>query len=42
MIAILLAQWVILEKLTFDKVPAMLKSQVKDILIDKGVGYLAK
>ena len=42
MIAILLAQWIILDKLTFDKVPTMLKQQVKDILIDKGVGYLAK
>lgn len=42
MMAMLMAQRVILEKMTFAEVPASLQLQVKGILIDSGMGYLAE
>jgi hypothetical protein len=40
--ALLFAQRIILGKSTFAQVPALLKEQVREILIDSGVGYLAE
>lgn len=40
MMAMFLAQRIILGKLTFDKVPAKLKTQVREILIDSGLPEL--
>ncbi|MDN7241201.1 hypothetical protein QWY14_05330 [Planococcus sp. N028] len=42
MMAMLMAQRVILEKMNFAEVPASLQPQVKEILIDSGMGYLAE
>lgn len=42
MIAILLAQRVILEKMTFQEVPTVLQPAVKDVLIESGLGFLAE
>lgn len=41
MMALLLAQRVILDKLTFDAVPSTLKPQVLEHLKDSGVEFLA-
>ncbi|MER2030929.1 MAG: hypothetical protein ABS903_17335 [Solibacillus sp.] len=41
MMALLLAQRVILDKLTFDAVPSTLKPQVYEHLKDSGVEFLA-
>jgi hypothetical protein len=40
--ALLFAQRIILGKSIFAQVPALLKEQVREILIDSGVGYLAE
>lgn len=42
MMAMLLAQRIILGKLTFAEVPESLKPQVKEILVDSGVPELAE
>ncbi|WP_170145288.1 hypothetical protein [Ammoniphilus oxalaticus] len=42
MIALLLAQRVILDKLGFEDVPPVLKPQVYDYLLDSGVEFLAR
>ncbi|RLJ90112.1 MULTISPECIES: CD1375 family protein [Planococcus] len=42
MMAMLMAQRVILEKMTFAEVPAMLQPQVKEILVDSGMGFMAE
>ena len=42
MIAILLAQRVILGKMTFQEVPTVLQPAVKDVLIESGLGFLAE
>lgn len=42
MMAMLMAQRVILEKMTFAEVPKLLKPQVKEILIESGMGFLAE
>lgn len=42
MMAMLMAQRVILEKMTFGEVPSSLQPQVKEILVDSGMGYLAE
>jgi hypothetical protein len=42
LMAMLFAQRIILGKSTFAQVPALLKEQVREILIDSGVGYLAE
>lgn len=36
MIAMLWAQWIMLDKKTYDRVPRLLKAKVKEILIDSG------
>ncbi|WP_170145422.1 hypothetical protein [Ammoniphilus oxalaticus] len=41
MMALLLAQRVILDKLDFEDVPPVLKPQVYDYLLDSGVEFLA-
>lgn len=41
MMALLLAQRVILGKLEFEAVPSSLKPQVYEHLVDSGVGFLA-
>lgn len=41
MVALLLAQRVILEKMTFEEVPSSLKDQVYYHLLDSGVEFLA-
>lgn len=41
MMALLLAQRIILEKLTFEQVPSSLKAQVYEILKESGVESLA-
>lgn len=41
MMALLLAQRIILDKLDFEQVPSTLKSQVYEILDESGVGFLA-
>lgn len=42
MMAMLMAQRVILGKMAFQDVPVSLQPQVKEILIDSGVGELAE
>jgi hypothetical protein len=42
MMAMLFAQRIILGKSTFAQVPALLKEQVKEILVDSGMGFLAE
>ena len=41
MMAMLWAQQIMLGKKTFEQVPRLLKKQVKDILVDSGMGELA-
>ena len=41
MMAMLWAQQIMLGKKTFEQVPRLLKEQVKDILVDSGMGELA-
>lgn len=41
MIAMFLAQRIILGKLTFAEVPEVLKPEVKQILVESGMEYLA-
>ena len=41
MIAMLWAQWIMLEKKTYAQVPRLLKDKVKEILEDSGMGELA-
>lgn len=41
MMALLLAQRIILGKLTFKEVPSSLKDQVRDILVESGLEFLA-
>lgn len=36
MVAMLWAQWIMLGKKTYDRVPRLLKAKVKEILIDSG------
>lgn len=36
MVAMLWAQWIMLDKKKFDQVPRLLKDKVKEILIDSG------
>jgi hypothetical protein len=40
MIAMLWAQWIMLEKKTYAQVPRLLKDKVKEILIDSGMEEL--
>ena len=40
MVAIFLSQRIILGKLRYDEVPEVLKSQVKDILVESGLEFL--
>lgn len=42
MMSMLMAQRVILEKMTFAEVPSSLQPQVKEILVDSGMGFLAE
>lgn len=42
MMAMFFAQRVILEKTAFKDVPSTLKAQVKEILEDSGLGFLAE
>ena len=42
MMAMLMAQRVILEKMTFEEVPSTLQPAVKEILVDSGLGFLAE
>lgn len=42
MMAMLMAQRVILEKMTFEEVPRTLKEATKEILVECGMGYLAE
>lgn len=42
MMAMLLAQRVILGKMTFAEVPEVLQPAVKEILVDSGLGFLAE
>ena len=42
MMALLLAQRIILEKLTFAQVPSSLQPAVKEILVESGVPELAE
>lgn len=42
MMAMLMAQRVILEKMTFAEVPKSLKPATKEILIESGMGFLAE
>ena len=42
MMAMLMAQRVILEKMTFAQVPSTLQPAVKEILVDSGLGFLAE
>lgn len=41
MIAMLWAQWIMLDKRTFAQTPPKLKEQVREILIDSGMESLA-
>lgn len=41
MMALLIAQRVILERMTFEEVPTLLKEPVKEVLEECGMGYLA-
>lgn len=40
MVAIFLSQRIILGKLRYSEVPEVLKSQVKNILVESGLGFL--
>ena len=40
MIAMLWAQWIMLEKKTYAQIPRLLKDKVKEILIDSGMEEL--
>lgn len=40
MIAMFLAQRIILSKLTFAEVPEVLKAEVKQVLVESGMGFL--
>lgn len=40
MMAMLWAQQIMLEKKTYDKVPRLLKEQVKEVLLDSGMEEL--
>ena len=42
MMAMLMAQRVILEKMTFSQVPSTLQPAVREILIDSGLEFLAE
>lgn len=42
MMAILLAQRVILGKMTFTEVPKVLQPAVKEVLVESGLGFLAE
>lgn len=42
MMAVLLAQRVILGKMTFTEVPEVLQPAVKEVLVDSGLGFLAE
>ena len=42
MMAILLAQRVILGKMTFAEVPEVLQPAVREVLVDSGLGFLAE
>lgn len=42
MIAMFLAQRIILSKLTFTEVPEVLKAEVKQVLVESGMGFLAR
>lgn len=42
MMAMLMAQRVILEKMTFAEVPRTLKEATKEILVECGMGFLAE
>ena len=42
MMAMLLAQRVILGKMTFAEIPEVLQPAVKEVLVDSGLGFLAK
>lgn len=38
--SLLMAQRVILDKMTFDEVPSTLQPAVEEILVDSGLGFL--
>lgn len=42
MLAMLFAEYIMKDKQTFENVPELLKPQVKQILIDQGLGHLAE
>lgn len=42
MMAMLMAQRVILGKMTFSEVPSTLQPAVKEILVESGLGFLAE
>ena len=42
MMAILLAQRVILGKMTFEEIPEVLQPAVKEVLVESGLGRLAE
>lgn len=42
MMAMLLAQRVVLGKMTFAEVPEVLQPAVKEVLVDSGLGFLAE
>ena len=42
MMAILLAQRVILGKMTFEEIPEVLQPKVKEVLVESGLGFLAE
>ena len=42
MMAVLLAQRVILGKMTFQEIPEVLQPAVEEVLVESGLGFLAK
>ena len=42
MMAVLLAQRVILGKMTFAEIPEVLQPAVKEVLVESGLGFLAE
>ena len=42
MIALFLAQRIVLGKFTFDEVPSVLQDDVRQILVESGLGFLIK
>ena len=42
MMAVLLAQRVILGKMTFAEIPEVLQPAVEEVLVESGLGFLAK